>query len=182
MSSALERSAALSFLLLAAALPWSIAPMSIGVALCGALTLAAWWRPGGVRWVRTPVDPAALVRKPILVTIVLPGGGERIVHGMVSRFTQLGRRAGLSAYKADVVPWLWFLSLSNDCRIFQNLSVADIAEQLFTEAGCTDFEVRLLKPLAQREDGVQYRESTLAFVSRLLEEEEIIPPNIHYKT
>lgn len=60
MSSALERGAALSFLLLAAALPWSIAPMSIAVALSGALTLACWWRPGGVRWVRTPVDPAAL--------------------------------------------------------------------------------------------------------------------------
>jgi len=55
MSSALERMAALSFLLLAAALPWSIAPMSIAVALSGALTLACWWRPGGVRWVRTPV-------------------------------------------------------------------------------------------------------------------------------
>ncbi|HET9941079.1 MAG TPA: O-antigen ligase family protein [Candidatus Eisenbacteria bacterium] len=61
MSLALERGAALSFLLLAAALPWSIAPMSIAVALSGALTLACWWRPGGARWVRTPVDPAAIV-------------------------------------------------------------------------------------------------------------------------
>ncbi|HEX5032671.1 MAG TPA: O-antigen ligase family protein [Candidatus Eisenbacteria bacterium] len=61
MSLALERGAALSFLLLAAALPWSIAPMSIAVALSGALTLACWWRPGGERWVRTPVDPAAIV-------------------------------------------------------------------------------------------------------------------------
>ena len=60
MSAALERMAALSFLLLAAALPWSIAPMSIAVAICGALTLAAWWRPGGARWVRTPVDLPAL--------------------------------------------------------------------------------------------------------------------------
>ena len=60
MSTAIERAAALSFLLLAAALPWSIAPMSIGVVLCGALTLAAWWRPGGARWVHTPVDWPAL--------------------------------------------------------------------------------------------------------------------------
>jgi O-antigen ligase len=60
MSAALERAAALSFLLLAATLPWSIAPMSIAVGLCGALTLALWWRPGGARWVRTPVDLPAL--------------------------------------------------------------------------------------------------------------------------
>ncbi|HUQ84042.1 MAG TPA: type VI secretion system tip protein TssI/VgrG [Gemmatimonadaceae bacterium] len=119
------------------------------------------------------VDPAALVRKPVAVTIVLPGGGERVVHGLVSRFTQLGRRAGLSAYRAEVVPWLWFLSLSNDCRIFQKLSVSEIAEQLFKEAGFTDFKFKLLKPLAQREYCVQYRESTLAFVSRLLEEEGV---------
>jgi O-antigen ligase len=60
MSAALERFAALSFLLLAATLPWSIAPMSVAVGLCAALTLALWWRPGGERWVRTPVDLPAL--------------------------------------------------------------------------------------------------------------------------
>ena len=43
---------------------------------------------------------------------------------------------------------------------------ADIAEQLFTEGGFTDFKVKVLKPLAQRVYCVQYRESTLAFVSR----------------
>ena len=56
----LERAAALSFVLFAAALPWSVAPISIGVVLCGALTLACWWRPGGARWMRTPIDLPAL--------------------------------------------------------------------------------------------------------------------------
>ena len=58
--SLLDQAAAFSFLLLAAALPWSIAPISIAVVLCGALTLAAWWMPGGQRWQRTPVDLPAL--------------------------------------------------------------------------------------------------------------------------
>src|SRR5512138_2092192 len=58
--SVLDQAAALSFLLLAAALPWSMAPISIAVVLCGALTLAAWWTPGGARWQRTPVDLPAL--------------------------------------------------------------------------------------------------------------------------
>ncbi len=56
----LERAAAISFLLFAATLPWSVAPISIGVVLCGALTFACWWRPGGARWVRTPLDLPAL--------------------------------------------------------------------------------------------------------------------------
>lgn len=119
------------------------------------------------------IDPGAVLRKPIRVTIALPGGGDRVVHGMVSRFTQLGRRAGLTAYRAEMVPWLWFLSLTNDCRIFQNLSVTEIVEQVFTEAGFTDFKIKVLKALAQRVYCVQYRESTLAFVSRLLEEEGV---------
>src|SRR5512143_1916819 len=57
----LERAAAASFLLLVAALPWSIAPMSIAVALCGALTLAAWLAaPGRLRRFATPVTAPAL--------------------------------------------------------------------------------------------------------------------------
>ncbi|MGE5175854.1 MAG: O-antigen ligase family protein [Hyphomicrobiales bacterium] len=66
-----DRAASLSFLLLAAALPWSIAPMSIGVVLCAALTLLAWWLPGDggarVRWYRTPIDVPALVWMAALV-------------------------------------------------------------------------------------------------------------------
>jgi len=54
------RAASAAFLLLAAALPWSIAPISIAVVLCGALTLAAWWTPAGFRWPRTPIDLPAL--------------------------------------------------------------------------------------------------------------------------
>lgn len=52
--------ASLSFILFAATLPWSVAPISLGVGLCGVLTLAWWWRPGGERWVRTPLDLPAL--------------------------------------------------------------------------------------------------------------------------
>ncbi|HEY7728855.1 MAG TPA: O-antigen ligase family protein [Candidatus Eisenbacteria bacterium] len=57
----LERAAAVAFLFLVAALPWSIAPMSIGVALCGALTLAVWLRePEGLCRFRSPVTLPAL--------------------------------------------------------------------------------------------------------------------------
>ena len=66
-SSRLGSVAAWSFVLFAATLPWSVAPISLGVALCGALTLACWWRPGGERWHRTPIDLPALVWMAALV-------------------------------------------------------------------------------------------------------------------
>jgi len=65
---ALTKVSAFSFLLLAAALPWTVAPMSIALVLCAALTLLLWQLPGRsrapgappVRWVRTPIDLPAL--------------------------------------------------------------------------------------------------------------------------
>ncbi len=55
----LDRVAGWSFLLFVAALPWSIAPMSIAVAICAPLTLARWIRRSD-RWPATPVAWPAL--------------------------------------------------------------------------------------------------------------------------
>jgi O-antigen ligase len=59
---ALAKASGLSFLLLAAALPWTVAPMSIALVLCAALTLLLSQIPGEgrVRWAPTPVDLPAL--------------------------------------------------------------------------------------------------------------------------
>jgi type VI secretion system secreted protein VgrG len=119
------------------------------------------------------IAPADVLRKPISVEIEIPGGEKRLVHGIVKRFSQLGRRGGLAAYRAEMVPWLWFLSLTNDCRIFQNLSVSDIVSKVFKDLGHSDFKFKLMGAGPKRVYCVQYRESALAFVSRLLEEEGI---------
>jgi O-antigen ligase len=104
----LARAASFSFLLLVAALPWSIAPMSIGVVLCGVLTLVVWWLPRGPRWVRTPIDAPALAWLAALVIAALAGldpagSAGRITKGLLlaivpvaafhGRDPRLGRRA-----------------------------------------------------------------------------------------
>jgi type VI secretion system secreted protein VgrG len=121
------------------------------------------------------IDAAALLRKPASVSMELPDGGTRTIHGRVRRFEQLGREAGegLVSYRAEVVPWLWFLSLASDCRIFQNKSVPDILEQVFKDFGFSDFRANLTGSYEPREYCVQYRETYLDFVSRLMEEEGI---------
>jgi type VI secretion system secreted protein VgrG len=72
-----------------------------------------------------------------------------------------------------VVPWLWFLGRTTDCRIFQHKSVPDIVQQIFKDLGFTDFKVQLQGNFEPREYCVQYRETDLNFVSRLMEEEGI---------
>jgi type VI secretion system secreted protein VgrG len=119
------------------------------------------------------IDGSKVLRTPMRVTVKLADGGERVMHGLVRRLTQLGRSEGLSSYRVEIVPWFWFLSLSTDCRIFQNLSVPEIVEEVFKSQGHADFQFKLVKSYPKRVFCVQYRESHLNFVSRLLEEEGI---------
>jgi type VI secretion system secreted protein VgrG len=119
------------------------------------------------------IDPESLLREPVSFSIGLPDGTRRYINGRISRFTQLGGAAVLHAYQAEVVPWLWFLSLSNDCRIFQNKSVPEIIEEIFADYPDAEFSNKCMGSYPAREYCVQYRESDLAFVSRLMAEEGI---------
>ena len=120
------------------------------------------------------IDPAAVLGKPARVTIALPSGGERLVHGLVSRFRQAGSVEAHVRYEAELVPWLWMLSLSMDCRIYQHLSVPEIVTAVFDELGYEDYRLQLVRSYPPREFCVQYRETHLDFVSRLLEDEGIL--------
>ena len=73
-------------------------------------------------------------------------------------------------YRAQVVPWLWFLTRQADCRIFQNLAVPDIISQVFNLFDFKDFRLSLKSSYPQLEYCVQYRETSFNFVSRLMEE------------
>jgi type VI secretion system secreted protein VgrG len=119
------------------------------------------------------ISADSLVRQPISINMELSDGSTRVIHGRVSRFVQLGSADGLTSYRADMVSWNWFLSLSSDCRIFQHLSAVEIIKKIFDENGFTDYKVSCVKSYPKREYCVQYRESHLDFVSRLMEEEGI---------
>jgi type VI secretion system secreted protein VgrG len=99
-------------------------------------------------------------------------GSSRGVHAMVAQW-----RAGplmereLRLYRARLVPWLWYLGQSSDCRIFQNLSVPEIIEQVFHTFGFSDYQLAVSRAdYPKLEFCVQYRETALNFVSRLMEE------------
>jgi type VI secretion system secreted protein VgrG len=117
------------------------------------------------------VDPASMLREPMVITIELQDGEERKIHGVVRRFRQMGQQDDVTFYEAEIVPWFWFLTLSHDCKIFQNKSVPDIVQEVFDGLGYSDYELRCSKSYQPREYCVQYRESHFNFVSRLLEEE-----------
>jgi type VI secretion system secreted protein VgrG len=119
------------------------------------------------------IDADKLLRTGMSLSIARGDGTTRQLHGLVRRFVQFGRQEDLVEYRAEVVPWLWFLSLSSDCRVFQNMTVTEIVEQVFRDLGFSDYRFSCIQTHPKREYCVQYRETHLAFVSRLLEEEGI---------
>ncbi len=119
------------------------------------------------------IDMKALLTKPLVLTLVLHGA-ERHVHGNISRMKLAGiGDDGLALYEIELVPWLWFLNLFTNCRIFQNKAVPEIIEQIFKDRGYDSYRKALNGSYQPREYCVQYRETDFNFVSRLLEEEGI---------
>jgi len=68
---------------------------------------------------------------------------ERYFDGFVAHFAKLPRRHAFFEYELRIVPWTWFLTRTTNCRIFQNMTVPAIIEQIFQELGFTDFQLKL---------------------------------------
>ena len=119
-----------------------------------------------------------IIGKNVTISIILANKEKQYLNGLIIRFSQekVGKdKKGvpLSMYSATMVPWFWLLTGSVNSRIFQDLSVPQIIEEVFTEKGFQDFKLILKDSYPQREYCVQYRETDYQFISRLLEEEGI---------
>ncbi|WP_027035532.1 type VI secretion system Vgr family protein [Mesorhizobium ciceri] len=99
---------------------------------------------------------------------------KRWFSGLVSEFRLTRIEDRLAYYEAVVRPWLWFLGNTTDCRIFQNKSVVDIVKDVFKKYSTAEFDLRLQGSYPPREYCVQYDETDLDFVQRLLEHEGIL--------
>ncbi|HEV8542167.1 MAG TPA: type VI secretion system tip protein TssI/VgrG [Verrucomicrobiae bacterium] len=111
--------------------------------------------------------------KNVTIRVELGENDTRYFNGFVSRLVQLANVGANATYRAEIVPWLWFLTRTADCRIFQNKSIPDIIEEVFKGHGFGDYELKLSGSYAPWEFCVQYRETDFNFVSRLMEEEGI---------
>ena len=86
------------------------------------------------------IDLNQLLGKPMSVGLQLADGGERHFHGIVARCSQNIDKGQFASYQVTLRPWLWLLSRTSDCRIFQNLSIPQIIKQVFRDLGFSDFE------------------------------------------
>ena len=119
------------------------------------------------------VKSSDIIGQNVTIRLNLPKDKVRYFNGFVSRFTQTLGSLELARYRATVVPWLWFLTRTSDCRIFQKKKVPDIIKQVFNDHGFSDIEDTLTDSYREWEYCVQYRETDFNFVSRLMEQEGI---------
>jgi len=123
---------------------------------------------------RSDLQVDDLLATQMTVAVDLPKGGQRYFSGMVTRFIYTGRQGRFATYQAVLRPWLWFLTLSSDCRIFQEQSVPDIVKAVFAPYTIADVDASGLSgSYSALTYCVQYCESDFDFVSRLLEQEGI---------
>jgi type VI secretion system secreted protein VgrG len=122
---------------------------------------------------RHDLDYRRIIGQPVTVFVDKGDPEPRYFNGYISRFARARFERHLCEYRATMVPWLWFLTESSDCRIFQNLTIPDIITQVFNNHGFPDFIHRLHGTYKPWEYCVQYRESAFNFVSRLMEQEGI---------
>src|SRR5207247_2844631 len=97
-------------------------------------------------------------------------GKQRIYHGIMTEARWVGKIEDFYHYKLVLRPWFWLLGHRADCRIFLDKDVKDIIKEVFTKAGFNDFVFRTNGDYEKIPYCVQYRETDLAFVSRLMEQ------------
>src|SRR6266852_468234 len=128
------------------------------------------------------IDFDDIVGENVTVRLELADDKTRYFNGYISRFVQTAPEGKHARYRATMVPWLWFLTRTADCRIFQKsmpeppdkMTVPGIIKKVFKDQGFEDVkDDGLTQIYAEWEYCVQYRETDFNFVSRLMEQEGI---------
>jgi type VI secretion system secreted protein VgrG len=122
---------------------------------------------------RGEIDAAGLVGAPARLCLHL-AAEDRTVDGIVARVRswEEGRGEDRLRVQLTIVPRAWRLGRVVRSRIFQGKTVPEIVQQVLKDGG-VEVRASLSGRYPPREYCVQYRESDLDFVHRLLEDEGI---------
>lgn len=122
---------------------------------------------------RVSIDGRALIGQPMTLAIETEQkGSARHLNGICTRFASAGREGEHQVFHARLRPWLWLASRRSDSKIFQFKTVPDIIAEVLSRYGFPLVR-RLVRRYRTWDYCVQYQETDLAFVSRLMEHEGI---------
>ena len=122
-----------------------------------------------------------LLGQAVEIVLLLPDGGARLLTGLVTAAAQNGADGGFARYTLTIEPALATLRERRNSRVFQDKSVPEIVATILDEhlaqnsafTGAFHYRQQLTQTYPTRSYTLQYRETDLAFIERLLAEEGI---------
>ena len=93
----------------------------------------------------------------------------RIFDGILTEAQWVEKVEDYYHYRLVLRPWFAQLDYKADCRIFLDKNVKDIIKDVFTKGGFNDYEFKTTGDYDNIPYCVQYRETDLAFCSRMME-------------
>ncbi|MFT3847099.1 MAG: type VI secretion system tip protein TssI/VgrG [Propionivibrio sp.] len=129
----------------------------------------------------TQLELKRFLGQPAEISLLLPDGGHRLFTGLVTHAAQAGADGGFARYVLTLEPALALLAHRRNSRVFQDKSVPQIVCALLDEhlaanpafPGVFQYHSLLSQDYPVRSYCLQYRETDLAFIERLLAEEGI---------
>mgnify|MGYP000117175275 CR=1 FL=1 len=121
---------------------------------------------------KTGLSAKSILGKDVTLKIETGAKGVRHFNGICTRFASGAREGEHYIYTAKLRPWLWIASRRSDCKIFQFKTVPQIIEEVLAPYGFPLVK-KLSKTYRKWDYCVQYQETDLNFVMRLMEHEGI---------
>ena len=120
------------------------------------------------------IDLQSMLKKVISVRIGYPEDQACWLSGFISRFESVGFQGEYVQYRATVTSTSGLLERTGGCRVFQEFTTIDIIKKIFSKQGFSgQLESKVTETYASRPYCVQYAESDIHFLHRLMEEEGI---------
>ena len=100
----------------------------------------------------------------------------RIIHGLINEFEDINYLPDSTLYRANVVPRIWQLGLFETNEVYLNESIQDTLTVILEEADFIqgqDFRFELARTYRKWPFRLQYNETHLAYLQRIIEREGI---------
>src|SRR5690606_24132768 len=118
------------------------------------------------------IDCQKLIGEVASIELEAQNGIRRYFSGQMVRFSALGKRGRHWLYEATIAPKLWHASRRSDFKIWQKCTVMDVVDEILGK-NAIKYEWRIKQSVKSWEYKVQYGETDLDFLTRLLEHEGI---------
>jgi type VI secretion system secreted protein VgrG len=118
----------------------------------------------------TEIDPVKLVGTKATIGVALLDSMEtKYINGFIAAFEQTSGDDTFDSYQAHIVPSLWQLTLSTNCRVFQDKTPMDIIKAVI-EPYKLSISDRTSSAAGVLDYCTQYNESDFSFISRIAEQ------------